>query len=139
MPIAINTSATGVSRYVDTRNGVIYFVGYRVVLNSGQINVNTALSVTGDFTHLAVTQNTNVNPLSNAEARNVLRANRPAEPNYGFFRSNIGLLELVKSTLHLSNNNSNPFGDNENASGTSTSAMYRETAGLIDARLPALS
>lgn len=68
--------------------GVRYYVGYRVVDNSSRININTAYSVTGDWRVPTETDLVH-GPLQ-------VPVNEPPDlPNYGLFRSNVGLIELL--------------------------------------------
>ena len=109
-PVVLNPSGTTfVERYVaaavatpansnailDPANpGVAYYVGVRVVDNSAQINVQTALSATSDVA-LGSTD-----PLVSLRTTGDLQS----LPNYGFFRSNAGFIELLESldrTLEL--------------------------------------
>ena len=99
-PVIINpTATTGLDRYYDSANGVVYFVSYRVVDDSAKINVNTALTARSDFGFPNGGSTTSPIP---ARIKSPVLAAAPAStdlPNLGFYRSNVGLLELVRNTL----------------------------------------
>jgi hypothetical protein len=100
-----------IDRFVDTANGVIYAYGLRVVDNSSQINVNTALSAARDFAlslpssvpSAGFTSTTVAAPTTGAAEESTYRrfvtANAAVAtgglPNLGFSRANVGLVELT--------------------------------------------
>lgn len=135
IPIAIDKSVEGIDRYVDRKNGVVYFMAYRVVDNSAQINANTALSVKGDFANLAVRRNADESFTANNELRNIVRVNAVDSPNLGFFRSNVGLIDLFQESLRLAGNG-NLYDNDATLLGTTMRAMYVEARNLVDARFP---
>jgi hypothetical protein len=122
-PIILNPGANGVNRYLDTANGVVYFVSYRVVDNSAKVNINTALTARSDFSF--PTTATPATIASRIKAAAPLAP--PAagdQPNLGFSRSNVGLLELVRNTLE-------PLGG--------TGLADAEIDRLLAARVPSLA
>lgn len=135
-PIVLNpaiTNVTDVNRYVDAANGVIYYYSYRIVDNSAQINLGTALSVTGDF---PINYLGNANPNDNDidtvnETREILAHNRtagvPGRQNYGFFRSNVGMIELVQEGLSFYTGQTDP-----------NTPAEKELRRIIDQRIPDL-
>lgn len=139
IPIALDPNATGSERYVDVRNGVVYFVGYRIIDNSAQLNLGTALTVQGDlssasrFRISASDAEGMEGAVANPEIRNALAFETKASPNvgfadapnFGFFRTNVGLLELFREMLRPST-----------APGDANMAASAEALKLIDARFP---
>ena len=98
MPILINPNANNwVDRYLDQANGVVYFMSYRVVDNSAQLNVNTALSAKGDFNFVG-TPGMGGASLS---LRTRFETNAADSPNLGFYKSNVGLVELIRNSLEV--------------------------------------
>ena len=77
------TAANALQRYYDPTTDAYYFVAVRVVDNNALVNVNTALSHTGDAPHPAGGVN-----LSTVDYESLFSL-----PNYGIWTSNIGLLE----------------------------------------------
>jgi hypothetical protein len=128
-PVILNPDAIGIDRFLDAKNGVVYFVGYRIVDNSARINLNTALTAVGDVNTLlpgivnGTTRAKIVNGVSLTPADNALNVIDGA--NLGFYRSNVGLAELMQ--MHLET-----FGDAPNA------PRDLELQRLIDTRLPML-
>jgi hypothetical protein len=135
MPVVLNpTAALGtIDRYVDDQNGVIYYYSYRVVDNSAQINLGTALSKTSDFpinilgTAASDTDDPGETRELIAHVKQATGTQAVSNPNYGFFRSNVGLIEMLRESLAIYTGQTTP---NE--------PYEKEIRRLIDLRYPGL-
>lgn len=98
---------TDYRRYEDPRNpGVVYFYACRIVDNSAKVNVNTAFSVTADFRlpdaaaggDPLATFNSFGQLISDTVETLTPPPPPPPDlrPNFGFFKSNVGLIELLR-------------------------------------------
>lgn len=129
-PIVINPGASGVNQYVDETNGVIYYYSYRVVDNSAQLHLGTALSRTSDFP--IDIKSGSIEDDTDDETRELIAHQRfipsnPANPNYGFFRSNVGLVELLRESLSIYTGQTKP-----------NTPIEKDVRRLIDLRYPDL-
>jgi hypothetical protein len=98
-PFQIDSSATGVNRFWDQANNCIYFYAVRIVDESAKVNVNTALSARSD---IAISLGTTPFGEVSTDSTYAALRQRPLgsttssleRPNLGFFRGNVGLVDL---------------------------------------------
>ncbi len=140
IPILINPGATGIDQYVDKQNGVIYYYAYRLVDNSSQINLGTALSMSADFStkmQSGDSDSSDTDPHTDfpGETREQIAKNTRVGvdpnivgPNFGFFRSNVGLIELIQEALAIYTGQANTYIPSQ-----------KELRRYVDMRFPELS
>ncbi|MFT3788990.1 MAG: hypothetical protein QM770_22925 [Tepidisphaeraceae bacterium] len=152
VPIALNPAAgaTSMDRFVDSANNCVYFYAVRIVDNSAQVNVNTALSMKSDYAlKIGTASNgetaqagaaTLMSVYNRLRARlNDATANTIDQPNLGMYRSNVGLVELLdglESYFGVALPASTPTGMVAGTPGTAV--RQAEIDRIVNFRLPGL-